>query len=146
MHSRLCYLVLDQIGSPLNQERLSRLLEDSLDSWRLTAQLDRENYIRDAHPSGLKSSNICIRSHPAKLKMARLNRILTLSAMASASIAQALPVSTREAMEVVDMFRVIEQSYSRGTLIADAQSFDGSLLGALNLEQQVDIVTVSMPT
>lgn len=78
--------------------------------------------------------------------MARLNRIFTLSAMASASIAQALPVSTREAMEVVDMFRVIEQSYSRGTLIADAQSFDGSLLGALNLEQQVDIVTVSMPT
>lgn len=67
--------------------------------------------------------------------------VLTLSATASALTTK--PLSRQDAETVVDVLSVIEQSYSRGTLIADAQTFDGSLLGALNLEPQVDIVTVS---
>lgn len=68
--------------------------------------------------------------------------ILALSAAASALITK--PLALRDAETVLDVLSVIEQSYSRGTLIADAQTFDGSLLGALDLEPQVDIVTVSI--
>lgn len=71
-----------------------------------------------------------------------LGLILALSAAASALTTK--PLSRRDAEEVVDVLSVIEQSYSRGTLIADAETFDGSLLSALDLEPQVDIVTVSV--
>lgn len=74
--------------------------------------------------------------------MVLLNAVLALSATASALTFQSL--TRRDAADVFNIFSVIEQSYSRGTLIADAQSFDGSLLGALNFQQQVDIVTVSL--
>lgn len=67
--------------------------------------------------------------------------ILAVSAAASAFATR--PLSRRDAETTLEVLSVIEQSYSRGTLIADAETFDGSLLGALDLEPQVDIVTVS---
>lgn len=62
------------------------------------------------------------------------NLILT-AAVVSAQEGQ--PVLTRNAETFANVLRVIEGSYSRGTLIADAQSFDGSLLKSLTFGQQV---------
>lgn len=73
--------------------------------------------------------------------MAKLNILLLCAAAASALATR--PIISRDAQGVFTNLEVIEQSYSRGTLIADAQSFDGTLLGAIDFEEQVDIVTVS---
>lgn len=75
------------------------------------------------------------------LKMTKLSIVIIFAAAASALATRT--IIPRDAESVFINLEVIEESYSRDTLISDAQSFDGTLLGAIDFEEQVDIVTVS---
>lgn len=63
------------------------------------------------------------------------------------SFACLLPVAVaavipRDAALVLNTLKIIEASFSRDNLIADAADYDGSLLNTLLFQQQVDIITV----
>lgn len=63
----------------------------------------------------------------------------SLACLLPLAVASIVP---RDDQLVLNTLKVLEASFSRDNLIADADSYDGSLLNTLLFQQQVDIATV----